>query len=153
MQTPIAIAAVALLAACTSSTSPSGTVQLQSTCVILNLQHGYDACTFRLVTTGGQTATIVSVALFGAGGQPVGGGFTYGQNIGLRLYTMPTPATLANVVFGPAVYEFEVVGAISVSEGEVQPPPGSYPGKVRVTFRVGTSPPEDVELGVTLVVP
>lgn len=144
-----ALAALALLA-CDSSTSPAGDARLTRVCATLDVTSGMGECTLRLESLGGATLTINSVTLIGHGGQPVGAGFSYGNALGLRFYSDPTPPTLAGQPVGAAPFEFVVRGVVSVGDGETEPAAGEYPAAVRVSVTPAGGTPTTLEVPVTI---
>lgn len=149
----LAVLAVAALFACESSTSPSGDAQLTRVCVSLTLSSGGMAdCTIRVTPLNGGTLTINSVTLIGHAGQPVGEGFRYGNALGLRFYSAPTPPTLAGQSVGPSPFEFLVTAVISTGDGETTPAPGNYPAAVRVNVTPAGGTAATLEVPVTIVV-
>jgi hypothetical protein len=147
-----ALAAVAVLG-CESSTSPGGDAQLTRVCANLTISPSDMAsCSIRVTPLNGGTLTINSVTLIGHGGQPVGAGFAYGNALGLRFYSSPTPPTLAGQSVGPSPFEFLITAVISTGDGETTPAPGSYPAAVRVNVTPAGGAATDLEVAVTIVV-
>ena len=138
---------------CESSTSPSGDAQLTRVCANLTVSpSGMADCTIRVTPLNGGTLTINSVTLIGHAGQPVSAGFGYGNALGLRFYSSPTPTTLAGQSVGPSPFEFLVTAVMSTGDGETTPAPGNYPAAVRVNVTPAGGAATDLEVPVTIVV-
>lgn len=141
------------LVGCESSTSPGGDAQLTRVCASLIVSPSDMAdCTIRVTPLSGGTLTINSVTLLGHAGQPVSAGFGYGNALGLRFYSSPTPPTLAGQSVGPTPFEFLVTAVMSTGEGETTPAPGNYPAAVRVNVTPAGGSATDLEVPVAIVV-
>lgn len=136
-----------------SATSPAGDAQLTRVCARLALApSAMDECTIRLTSPSGATIAINGVTLLGHGGQPVSAGFAYGNGLGLRFYSDPTPDALSGLVVGPGPFEFVVRAVLSTGEAETDPPPGTYPAAVRLSVTPTGGSARTLEVAVNIVV-
>lgn len=146
----VLLSPVALLACASTATAPAGDVALQRVCTTLDVDSGFGECLVRITVRSGSTATINTVTLIGASGQPVTAGFGYGGNLGLRFYSDPTPATLAGQAVGSTGFEFLVRAVISVGDGETTPAPGTYAAAVRVNVTPAGGASATLEVPVSI---